>query len=73
MQYTHCYVGNNEYPHRFLGKIEEPTDCMKDACYWTYPVEQLDIFIIKIIVVSLKNISYMKVIYALQMKLRILR
>ena len=42
MQYTHCYVGNNEYPHRFLGKIEEPTDCMKDACYWTYPVEQLE-------------------------------
>lgn len=39
MQYVHCYVEGNEYPHRFLGKIEEPADCMKDACYWTYPVE----------------------------------
>lgn len=40
--YTHCYIPHNEYPHRFLGKIEEPADCMKDACYWTYPVEQLN-------------------------------
>lgn len=42
MQYVHCYVEGNEYPHRFLGKIEEPADCMKDACYWTYPVEQME-------------------------------
>lgn len=26
---------------RFLGKIAEAPDCMRDATYWTYPVEQL--------------------------------
>ena len=30
----------NQYPVRFLGKIAEATDCMRDATYWTYPVEQ---------------------------------
>ena len=30
----------NEYPVRFLGKIAEAPDCMRDATYWTYPVEQ---------------------------------
>lgn len=30
----------NEYPVRFLGKIAEAPDCMRDATYWTYPVEK---------------------------------
>jgi hypothetical protein len=38
----YCCIPDNEYPNRFLGKIAEPADCMKDACYWTYPVEQMD-------------------------------
>lgn len=42
MRIINCHVEGNEYPHRFLGKIEEPDDCMKDACYWTYPIEQLE-------------------------------
>lgn len=42
MKIIHCHVDGNEFPHRFLGKIEEPADCMKSACYWTYPVEQME-------------------------------
>ena len=42
MRYTRCTVPGNEYPERFLGKIAEPEDVMKDACYWTYPVEQME-------------------------------
>ena len=30
----------NKYPERFLGKIAEAPDAMRDATYWTYPVEK---------------------------------
>lgn len=38
-----CNIAGNEYPERFLGKIAAPTDCMRDADYWTYPVSLYEV------------------------------